>query len=104
MVEYVRPNGRNPFREWFDGLDPHARIKITAAIERLRQGNASRLKWLGGIGELVINWGPGYRVYVAAEGHSVILLLGGGTKPRQQADIDRARCLRDEYVRAKRED
>ena len=50
-----------------------------------------------GIGEYVVNWGPGYRVYLAKDGESLIVLLGGGTKARQQVDIERARMLRAEY-------
>jgi len=55
------------------------------------------LKWFAGIGEYVIDWGPGYRIYLAKDGESLIVLFGGGTKRRQQADIARAKALHDEY-------
>ena len=48
-------------------------------------------------GEYVIDWGPGYRIYLAKDGNSLIVLFGGGTKRRQQADIDRAVALHTEY-------
>jgi len=59
-------------------------------------GNTSNVKWLAGIGEYVIDWGPGYRINLAKDGESLIVLFGGGTKRRQQADIDRAKALLDE--------
>ena len=60
-------------------------------------GNTSNVKWFAGIGEYVIDWGPGYRIYLAKDGESLIVLFGGGTKKRQQADIDRAQALHAEY-------
>ncbi len=60
-------------------------------------GNASNVKWFDGIGEYRIDWGPGYRVYLAKDGESLILLLGGGTKKKQKADIERAKALHAEY-------
>jgi DNA-binding phage protein len=56
-------------------------------------GNTSNVKWFSGIGEYVIDWGPGYRFYLAKDGDSLIVLFGGGTKRRQQADIERAKAL-----------
>jgi putative addiction module killer protein len=49
------------------------------------------------LGELVIDWGPGYRVYLARDGEALIVFFGGGTKRGQQSDIDRARSLLAEY-------
>jgi putative addiction module killer protein len=60
-------------------------------------GNTSRAKWIGAIGENRIDWGPGYRVYLATDGNDLIVVLGGGTKRRQQADIRRAEALFAEY-------
>jgi putative addiction module killer protein len=87
----------NPFRVWVDSLHAPAATKIATAIYRLETGNTSSVKWLGGIGEYRIDWGPGYRIYLAKDGDSLIILLGGGTKKRQQADIDRARAMWAEY-------
>lgn len=71
--------------------------KISTAIFRLQQGNLSQVKWFSGIGEYVIDWGPGYRIYLAKDGDTVIILFGGGTKKRQQIDITRAKNLYDEF-------
>jgi putative addiction module killer protein len=60
-------------------------------------GNTSNVKWFAGIGEYVIDWGPGYRIYLAKDGESLIVLFGGGTKRRQQADIEWAKALHAEY-------
>jgi putative addiction module killer protein len=97
VVEYVREDGSIPFKEWFDCLDAAAAAKVVAAQTRLSQGNTSSVKWFGGLGEYVIDWGPGYRIYLARDGEDLIVLLGGGTKKRQQRDIDRARDLLAEY-------
>ena len=55
------------------------------------------MKWFRGIGEYVIDRGPGYRIYLARDGASLIVLLGGGTKRRQRTDIERALDLYAEY-------
>lgn len=61
-------------------MDVHAAAKVTVALARLELGNTSRVKWFDGIGEYRIDWGPGYRIYLAQEGKALIILLGGGTK------------------------
>jgi len=95
--EYIRPDGSSPYRDWFDGLDAQAAAKVTTAKLRMELGNTSNVKWIAGIGEYVIDCGPGYRIYLAKDGESLIVLFGGGTKRRQQADIDRAKALHAEY-------
>ena len=97
VEEYVREDGSVPYRAWFDGLDAHAAAKVVVALVRLSLGNTSNVKWFSGIGEYVLNWGPGYRVYLAKDGEALIVLLGGGTKSRQDADIERAKALHAEY-------
>jgi putative addiction module killer protein len=57
---------------------------------------------VGGIGEYRIDWGSGYRIYLAQDGKKLIVLFGGGTKQRQQADIKQARALHDEYKARKK--
>ena len=83
VEEYVREDGSIPYRRWFDRLDPQAAAKIAAATVRLSMGNTSRVKWFDGIGEYRIDWGPGYRVYLASDGDALIVLYGGGTKRNQ---------------------
>jgi putative addiction module killer protein len=97
IEEYVRRDGSSPFRQWFDRLDAVAAAKVTTALTRLSLGNTSNVKWFGGIGEFVINWGPGYRVYLAQDGATLIVVFTGGTKRRQHADIERALAMHQEY-------
>lgn len=55
------------------------------------------MKWFDCIGGNLIDWGPDYRIYLAMDGDALIILFGGGTKPRQQSDIDLAKALHAEY-------
>jgi putative addiction module killer protein len=102
VEEYIRPDGSSPYRDWFDGLDSQAASKVTTAKLRMELDDTSNVKWFAGIGEYVIDWGPGYRIYLAKDGESLIVLFGGGTKRRQQADIERAKALHAEYKKRKR--
>ena len=97
VEEYVRADGAVPYQDWFDSLDATAAAKVAVAKVRLSLGNTSNVKWFSGIGEYRIDWGPGYRVYLAKDGDSLIILFGGGTKRRQDADIARAVVLHAEY-------
>lgn len=97
IEEYVREDGSVPYQDWFDSLDAAAAAKVAVAKVRLSLGNTSNVKWFSGIGEYRIDWGPGYRVYLAKDGESLIILFGGGTKKRQEADIARALALHTEY-------
>jgi putative addiction module killer protein len=101
VVELLLEDGSSPYADWFATLDPVAAAKITVAKVRIAQGNLSNVDWFRGIGEYKIDWGPGYRVYLARDGKTIILLLGGGTKKRQQKDIDRAVKLLESYKRRK---
>ena len=58
-----------------------AAAKATTAKLRLEMGNTSAINWFEGIGEYRIDWGPGYRIYLAKDGESLIVLFGGGTEP-----------------------
>lgn len=97
ILEYIREDGTNPYKKWFDSLDAQAAARISVAKARLELGNTSNIKWLEGIGEYKIDWGPGYRIYLAQDGKSLIVLFGGGTKKKQQADINKAKELLREY-------
>lgn len=97
LLEYVREDGSIPYRDWFDALDPRAAAKVATAALRLELGNTSNMKGFAGIGEVRIDWGPGYRIYLAADGETLIVLFGGGTKRGQKADIARAHELHAEY-------
>ena len=97
VEEYIRPDGSIPYADWFDSLDAQAAAKVTTAKLRMELGNTSNVKWFAGIGEYVIDWGPGYRIYLAQDGELLIVLFGGGTKRRQQSRIDRVKALHAEY-------
>jgi putative addiction module killer protein len=88
LKELLINEGVSPFGDWFDGLDTTAAVKVTVALTRLEQGNLSRVRWFRGLGEVRIDWGAGLRIYFARDGDDILLLLGGGTKHRQQQDID----------------
>jgi putative addiction module killer protein len=91
LREYQTEQGRSPFGIWFRDLDVHAAAKVTAALVRLELGNTSNASSLGGgVHELKIDFGPGYRVYYGMDGAEIVILLGGGTKKKQQRDIEAA--------------
>lgn len=102
VEEYLREDGSNPYKRWFDGLEVRAAAKVATATLRLEMGNTSSVKWFDGLGEYVIDWGPGYRIYLAKDGEALIVLFGGGTKRGQQRDIDQARALLAEYKARKK--
>jgi putative addiction module killer protein len=83
------------FTRWFTNLrDMRAKARIAVRIRRLSLGQFGDVKSLGGgIGELRIDYGPGYRIYVAQRGATLVLLLTGGDKSRQSADIQQARDI-----------
>ena len=101
---YVTETGRDLFGEWLTGLrDGQARARVAARVARLEAGNFGDCKSVGeGVWELRIDWGPGYRIYYAMVGTTIILLLCGGDKRSQSADIRKAQeHLRDYKRRSK---
>lgn len=101
ILELLLEDGTSPYEEWFLSLDPIAAAKIAVAKLRLQQGNTSNIKWFDGIGEYKVDWGPGYRIYLAKDGPRIIVLIGGGTKKGQQMDVERAINLWKDYKRRK---
>src|SRR5271165_7585706 len=100
---YLASDGASPFEEWFTNLDAPAAAKVAVALARLEQGNLSNLKVVGeGVLEYRINWGPGYRVYFGRDGGALVILLTGGTKQRQQRDIEQAKALWADYKRRRK--
>ncbi|EHK66585.1 type II toxin-antitoxin system RelE/ParE family toxin [Achromobacter arsenitoxydans] len=83
------------FDDWFSKLrDIRARARIQIRIDRLEMGNPGDCKAVGGgIIELRIDYGPGYRVYFTQRGAVLVMLLCGGDKSTQQADITRAKAI-----------
>ena len=102
MLEYEDEDGESPFSDWFDELDPTAAARVTIALVRLEQGNLGDSKSVGdGVVERRITFGPGYRVYFGRDGATLVILLGGGTKQRQDRDIATAKRRWGDYQRRK---
>ena len=95
--QYIDQVGRSPFGLWFDGLDSMAANKIRTALARMEAGNLSNVKGIGG-GALE------YRIHFGRDGDTLIVLLGGGTKSRQQKDVENARDLWQEYKHRKQQE
>lgn len=103
MIEirrYVTRTGKDIFGEWLSGLkDIRARAKIAVRIARVATGNFGDSKRLSqGLYELRIDCGPGYRVYYGMLGRTCVLLLCGGDKGKQSADIERAHAYLKDYL------
>jgi putative addiction module killer protein len=90
ILYFENESGDCPFERWYKTLDKVAFIKISAALTKIERGVHSNIKWFKGIGEFVIDSGPGYRIYLFLHGDHCIVLLGGGTKKSQQSDINQA--------------
>ncbi|MEC4749049.1 type II toxin-antitoxin system RelE/ParE family toxin [Methylomicrobium sp. Wu6] len=80
---------------WLDDLrDIRARARVLARVERLAAGNPGDVKSVGeGVSEMRIDYGPGYRVYFTRRGNEIVILLAGGDKSTQNADIKTAQEL-----------
>ena len=94
VLHYTAADGRDLIEAWLDSLrDRRAVARIAARIERLELGLLGDCRSVkGGVRELRIDYGPGYRVYFGTLQKSVILLLCGGTKGTQQSDIAEAKA------------
>lgn len=105
IKNYLTDTGSDVVNDWLNSLrDRQARSAIIRRLYRIEGGNLGPVRHLRkGVWELKIDFGPGYRVYYAQEGQSIILLLCGGDKGSQDADIDRAvSYLEDHLQRARR--
>lgn len=96
---YVTEEGNTPFAVWMDGLrDAQARAQTHRRLARIRLGLLGDCKSVGGgVYELRIATGPGYRVYFAQVGQTVVLLLCGGDKRTQAADIAKSKAYWADY-------
>ncbi len=102
---YITAAGVDLFEGWIDSLrDQKAAGKVLARINRLALGNFGDYRALdGGVFELRIDWGPGYRVYAARVGKVVVLLLCGGDKKSQSKDIEDAKAYLQDYQKRSKE-
>ena len=100
--EFVDAKGRSPYAKCFNRLNAHAAAKVAVSLIRMEKGNFSNAKSVGaGVFEYRINYGPGYRIYFGKNGDTLIILLGAGTKVRQQQDIEAAKSRWHDYKRRK---
>jgi putative addiction module killer protein len=102
IVSYVDINGRSPFDDWFERLEPDAAVLVTMVLYRVSAGNLGDVRAVGeGVLERRLHHGPGYRIYFGRDGDRLIVLLAGGTKRRQSDDIASAQRAWSDY-RARR--
>ena len=100
LIIYETASGKAPFSKWFDGLkDRRAKTAIDARLTRVRLGNLGSCRSLkGGVWELKIDLGLGYRVYFGLHGDTIVVLLSGGDKSTQTRDIELAHEFWTEYL------
>ncbi len=102
VLEYLGAEEESPFAAWFGTLNAMAAAKVATALYRLEQGNFSNVEGVGsGVFEYKIHFGPGYRVYFGKDGDRIVILLGGGSKKKQSADIAVAISRWQDYKRRK---
>jgi len=101
LKEYAECEG-SPFREWFDALDAMTAARIDRFVRRMENGNFGDSKQVGGgVQELRMHFGAGYRIYYGRDGDTIILLLGGGSKRKQSVDIAAAKKRWARYKKAR---
>jgi putative addiction module killer protein len=101
LILYETEHGRCPFVDWLDSLrDIRARARIKKRLDRVELGNLGDVRSVGeGVSELKVDYGPGYRVYFAESGSTLILLLCGGDKSTQRQDILKAQQYWTDFQR-----
>jgi putative addiction module killer protein len=104
VLLYVTSDGHCPFEEWFEELDPDAAARVNTAIARMAAGNFGDSKSLGkGLWERRLDFDGGYRLYFVRDGRALVVLLVGGTKRRQKANIAEAYKLLSDYQTRKKQ-
>lgn len=103
VVRYIGTDGSDRFGEWFEGQSSEARARVQTRIDRMEFGNFGDYRSVGGgVFELRLHQGPGYRVYYGRDGDHLAVLLAGGTKQRQARDIEVAIADWQAYKQEKR--
>lgn len=102
---YCRVDGHVPFEEWFKSLgDIEAKAIVRTRLNRVQIGNFGDCKPVrGGVHEIRIDFGPGYRVYFGKIGLTLVLILCGGSKKNQAKDISLAITFLADYKKRKKE-
>lgn len=101
VEHYLTANEKDLYIDWLGRLrDRQAKVAVVRRVARIEQGNFGDHRFCReGVWELRVDMGPGYRVYYALAGRCVVLLLCGGDKDSQDADIDRAVCCWRDWQR-----
>lgn len=106
VIYYEADDGTYPVHDWLECLLPKRKVEYTKVMQRISRaglGNLGDHRFLdGAMGELKIDYGPGYRVYFGLDGNEIILLLNGGTKETQQQDISLAKEHWQNYLEVKK--
>ena len=104
VVHYMTEDGTDLYQEWLDALrDNRARVAVLRRVDRAALGNFGEHKACrDGVSELRIDCGPGYRVYYFQHGQTLVVLLCGGDKRSQDADISKAVAYRVDFLRRMR--
>jgi putative addiction module killer protein len=103
LKEYLEDD-QSPYGDWFNDLDAVTAARIDRYVRRMEQGNFGYFSPVGGgVQELHVDFGPGYRVYYGKDEETVIILLGGGSKRGQSRDIAEAIVRWEHFKRRKRE-
>ena len=104
ITQYETEGGVAPFQRWFFSLGAKAALKVRTAVAQMEVGNFGDHKSVGGgVWERRINFEKGYRVYFAKDGDELIILFWGGTKKRQQSDIEKAKGYWSAYKKRKKQ-
>jgi putative addiction module killer protein len=100
LRHYLTAGGRDLYEEWLEDLTRYEADRVDAYVTRMEGGNFGASRSIGGgVLELKINVGPGYRVYYLRDGERVVVLLCGGDKSSQPRDVRRARACAADYWR-----
>jgi len=103
VLEYEDVHGRSPFGDWLRAMDARTAARITSVVGKLGRGLRPDVEAVGsGVFESKVHFGPGFRVYFGLERDDMIILLGGGDKATQRADIVRAKASWADYKTRKK--
>lgn len=99
ILHYRRVNGEVPIKSWLDSIDDKVALaSVMTRIDRLASGTFGDWKPVGGgVGELRVHLGPGYRIYFGRSGKKIVILLAGGIKRSQKAGIKTAQEYWKDY-------
>ena len=101
IAHYITEDGTDLYQEWVDTLrDTRAKVAVLRRVDRAALGNFGDHKSCrDGVSEMRVDVGPGYRVYYFQHGKTLVVLLCGGDKRSQDADISRAVAYRTDFLR-----